>query len=89
VNVEHLGLDPENTRALLHFGLPAPRERTTGHGEMADVAVGHRHELHLVAPGRPLGRDAAGLQLSIIRVRTEGDDPQHRCLRLQGIAHYL
>ena len=50
VDVEDPGLDPEDARALGDFRLAPPRQRTAGLLEVADVAVGHRHELHFV-PG--------------------------------------
>ena len=53
VDVEHFVLDAEDSRAFCHFRLAPLRERTAGALEMADVAVRHRDELHLVARGRP------------------------------------
>jgi hypothetical protein len=80
VDVEHLGLDAEDLGALLHFGVAPPGQRPAGALEVADVAVGHGDELHLV-PGRgPQGGHAAGLELGVVGVRAEGDDPE-RALR--------
>ncbi len=81
VNVHHVGLDAENPRALRHFRLAPPRQRSAGGSEMADVAVGHRDELHLVPGGGPLRRDAARLQLGVVGMCAEGDDPQGLALR--------
>ena len=82
MDVEDLVLDPEDPRALRHLRLAALRERPAGHGEVADVAVGHRHELHLGAFRGPQRRHAAGLQLRIVGVRAEGDDPERTGGRL-------
>ena len=86
VDVEHLGLDAEDPRALRDFRLAPLRQRPAGALEVADVAVGHRDELHLVPGGGPQRRHAARLQLGVVRVRAEGDDPQRT---RRGVARRL
>jgi hypothetical protein len=76
VDVEDLVLDPEDLGALRHFRFPPLRQRAAGLFEVADIAVGHRHELHLVAGRRPHGRHPARLELRIVGMRAEGDDAQ-------------
>jgi len=49
VDVENLTLDAEDLGAALDLRRAPLRERPTGHAPVADVAVGHRHELHVVA----------------------------------------
>ena len=82
VNVHHIGLDAEDARALGDFRLSPPRQRSTGGFEMADVAIGHGHELDLGASRRPQRRHAARFQLRIVGMGAEGDDAQG--LRLCG-----
>ena len=69
-------LDPEDARALGDFRLPPARQRPSRLLEMADVAVGHGDELHLVPGRRPQRRHPARLQLRIVRVRAEGNDAE-------------
>ena len=71
-----MGLDAEDLRALLDFCFPPPSQRPAGALEMSDVAVGHRDELHLVARRRPQRRHAARLQLGVVGMRAERDDPE-------------
>jgi len=84
VNVEHLVLDAENARAFGDFGLAALRERPAGLLEVADVAVGHGDELHLVAACGPERRHAARLELGIVGMGAEGDDAQRLTRWLSG-----
>ena len=58
VDVEHFRGDAEDLGRFLHFGLAAIGQRAAGHAPVPDVAVGDRHELDVMAQGRPLGRDA-------------------------------
>ncbi len=81
VVVEDLGLDPVDAGGGLHFGLPALRQRPSRHPVVADVAVCDRDELHLVAEGRPLRRDAASVELAVVGVGPEGDNPDLPVLR--------
>ena len=76
VNVHDFSLDAENAGAFGDLGGTPPREGTAGGGEVADVAVGHRDELHLVPGRRPERRDAARLELGIVWMRAEGDDAE-------------
>ena len=86
VDVHDVGLDPEDPRALGHFGLPPLGQRTAGALEVTDVAVGHRHELHLVALRGPQRRHAARLELGVVGMRPECDDPERfrGCLRVRA-----
>jgi hypothetical protein len=43
---------------------------------VADVAVGDRDELDFMPLRRPLGRHAGRLELGIVRMRAEANDPQ-------------
>ena len=76
MDVQHRRLDSELGVTGLHFGLPPQRERSAGLGEVADVAVGERDQFDLV----PLCREQRGrafeLELGIIRMRPERNNPQ-------------
>ena len=61
-------------------------QRTAGALEVSDVAVRHRHELHLVPLRRPQRRHSTRLELGVVWMRPERDDPERFCWRLQAIA---
>ena len=77
VDAEHLGRGRRLRRAPLG-------ERAAGHLPVADVAVGHGDELHVMAQLRPLGRRAAGFVFGIVGMGAEDDDPQLAVLRGVG-----
>ena len=85
VDVEHVGRDAENARALLDFLVAALCQRSAGLLEVADVAVGHRDKLHLVPLGGPQRGHACGLELRVVGMRAKGDDAQRARLRLLGV----
>ena len=67
---------PRISAHLLDLGGAPASEDRAGHLVMADVAVGHADELDLVAQlGPPRGR-AAGLELAVVGMGPEDDDPQ-------------
>ena len=76
VVVEHLGLDAEDPRRVLGLRPPAQGQGPAGDDRVADVAVGHRHALDLVAEGGPLRSHAGRVQLAVVGMRAEGDDAQ-------------
>ena len=84
MDVEHLVLDAENPGALGDLRFAAARQRPASLAEVPDVAVRHRHELDLVSLRRPECRDAARLQLGVIGMCPEGNDPKGRRLCLLG-----
>ena len=86
MDVEHVGGDAQDARALLHFVVAALRQRAAGLAEVADVAVGHRDELHLVALRCPERGHACRFQLGVVRVGAKGNDAQRLGLREQGDA---
>ena len=67
---------PSSLGRLLHFGRAPLGQRSAGHSPVADVAVGDRDELDVMAQRGPLGRHAAGLELAVVRMRAKADDPQ-------------
>ena len=69
---------PRISSGLLRLGGPPARERTAGLAPVADVAVGDRDELDLVAERRPLGGGAGDPELAVVGMRAECDDPE-RC----------
>ena len=75
MDVQHLGLDAQDLRALLDLGGPAAGQHRAGHLMMPDIAVGHADKLDLVAQLRPPRGGAAGRELAIIGVGAEDDDP--------------
>src|SRR5690606_11235956 len=76
VDVEDLGLDPEDARGLLHLARASLGERAAGLVPVPDVAVRERDELHVMARFRPERRDTADLDLAVIGMRAERDDPE-------------
>src|SRR5262249_21343808 len=84
VIVEHLAMSPEQLVGTLHFRQTPSRQRTASHGEMADVAVGHRHQLDMMSQCRPLGGGAADLDLAIVRMGRERDDGGLAVIRWNG-----
>ena len=76
VDVEDVGLDAELRVAGLDFGLAALRQRSARLREVADVAVGERHELDLVPLRGKERRRTGELQLGVIGMRAECDDPE-------------
>src|SRR6185369_17337959 len=80
----HLVLDAEDASTVGDLCLAALGERTAGHLEVSDVAVGHRDELYFVTARGPQRGDARRFQLRIVWMRAKGDDPQRpRSRRLQ------
>ena len=69
-------LDAEDAVSLVDLGFAAEGEGAAGFAPVADVAVGHGHEEHVVAGGGPARGGAADLEFAIIRVRAEGDDAE-------------
>ena len=84
VDVEHFAGDAEDAGGLQHFSQAAFGKRAAGLAPVADVAIGHGHELHLVSFGGPHRSGAAGLNLTIVRVRPEADDAQFAVVRRGG-----
>src|SRR5262245_26759767 len=76
VNVQHLRLNAERLGASFHFRRAPERQRPAGHREMADVAVGSRHEFYLVPLRGPLRGHACRFQFAIIRVCAKCDNSQ-------------
>ena len=58
------------------FRRPPLGQRAAGHLPVADVAVGHRAEQHVMAQLGPLRPAAAGLVLRVVGMGAEDDDPQ-------------
>ena len=77
-------VDAEDLGRRLDLGLAALRQRLLADLPVADVAVGDRHELDVVPGLRPLDRGAAGLELGVVRVGPEDDDPQLAVVRRVG-----
>ena len=69
-------VDPQDLGALLDLGRPPPGEDGAGHLVVADVAVGHADELDLVAELRPARGGPAGVELAVVGMGAEDDDPQ-------------
>jgi len=84
VNVEHLSLCADEGIRFFHFGEPPLRQRSTRRLPVADVAIGHRHELHVMAEFYPLRRRAARSVLCIIRMCAEDDDAQLAIVALRS-----
>ncbi len=76
VDVEDLGLDPEDLGAAPDFRGPSLGEGAAGHFMMADVAVGRADELDLVAELRPAGGRASGGELGVVRMGAEDHDAE-------------
>ena len=76
VDVHDGRFDAEDPGALGHFRRSAASQRAAGLLEVTNVAVGHRHELHLVPLSRPQRRHSTGLELGIVWMRAEGDYSQ-------------
>ena len=76
VDVQHLGLDAQDLGASLDLGGAAAGEVRAGHLVVADVAVGHADELDLVARAWPSARGPAGLELAVVGMGAEDDDPE-------------
>ncbi len=85
MDVEHVGGDAEDAGALLDLGVPALGQRATSLAEVADVAVRHRDELHLVPLRGPERRHPGGLQLRVVRMGAERDDAERAVLCRLGM----
>jgi hypothetical protein len=68
VNIEDLGGDAKDLGATLDFRRTTQRELSSAHGKMADIAIGRRHELDVVARRGPLGGNTARLEFAVIRM---------------------
>ena len=87
VDVEHFRSDAQELIGAFDLGLAAASERAAGVAPVADVAVGHGHELDMMPLGRPQGADACGPDFAIVGVSAETDDAQLAVVRRRGQAH--
>ena len=76
VIVEDDALDAEHLVGLLDFGLAADGERAARLAPVADVAVGHGDEEHVMPELGPARGRAAGLNLAVVGMRAERDDAE-------------
>ena len=74
VDVEHLRCRAEDLRAGRDFRRPPLGQRAAGHLPVADVAVGHRAEQHMMPLLGPLGPAAAGFVFGVVGMGAEHDD---------------
>ena len=79
---------PRISAHLLDLGRPTAGQNRTRHLVMADVAVGHTHELDLVAKHRPTRRRSPRLQLAVVGVGTEDNDPHRGRALLSSALHH-
>ncbi len=74
VNVEDFGLDPQDLGAALHFGGSPSSQDGACHLIVANVAVGHAHELDLVPELDPARGGSTGREFAVVRMGPENDD---------------
>ena len=91
VDVEHFARDVQHLGDASNLGRAAPGEWPARLAPMADVAIGDRNKLDMMARGGPERGRAAGLNLAIIRMRAEADDAEFAvvCGRLGGRGFWL
>ncbi len=75
VDVEHFRGDAEDLRALLDLGRAAAGEHRSRDLVVPNVAVRDAHELHRVTELGPTRCRPAGVELAIVGMSAEDDDP--------------
>src|SRR5207247_823800 len=90
MNVQHLGGDAENFSRFLNFRRAATSQWSARLAPVTYITVRHRDKLDVMPLSRPHSGRAADLQLAVIRVRAEADDPQFAVVgrRLVFLHHF-
>src|SRR5947209_8615119 len=81
MNVQHLRGDAENLGGFLNLGGSPSSQGPARLAPVTDVAVGHGHKFNMMSLRGPQGGSPSGLQLAIVRMSAEADDPQFAVVR--------
>src|SRR5262249_10367296 len=76
MNIQDFSRDAKNLCGLLHLCLTTASQWAACFLPMADVSVGHGHELDVMSLSCPHDCHASGLEFAIIRMSAKANDSQ-------------
>ena len=74
--VEDLEIVSDELGPMRDLGLAPPGQLRARIPPVADIAVGHGHELDMIPLGHPKGRGSGGAGFGVVRVGADAQDPR-------------